>query len=209
MSTSGIAATRQQAQRNLDEQRKRVETLLTGPVPDDLRPELAVLLQQAQGCPAGRTARLAEQRLFSSAFRRSNRGSARPRRSSVPSPTKIASLSKARLANFVLLYNSSPRAVAVVRGLDGNLVFDPAPHGGVRPPRSAGPPHRLRAACCESPQPRRTGQGDTGFLLRARNSRALTSSPSSAAACVPMPVCSAPSPQLSIRASIRPCRNRC
>ncbi len=42
-------STRLQAQRQIDEQRKRVEALLAGPVPEDLRPELAVLVQQFDG----------------------------------------------------------------------------------------------------------------------------------------------------------------
>ncbi|MFK5595877.1 hypothetical protein ACFZ8E_02550 [Methylobacterium sp. HMF5984] len=116
-------ATRQQAQRNLDEQRKRVETLLTGPVPDDLRPELAVLLQQAQGASPQDVPRLAEtiQQRFSQIEPRVREAEAVQR--AVTDKNRF--LVEGEAGDIVLLYNSSPRAVAVVRGLDGNLVFDP------------------------------------------------------------------------------------
>lgn len=116
-------ATRQQAQRNLDEQRKRVETLLTGPVPEDLRPELAVLLQQAQGVAPQDMPRMAEtiQQRFSQIEPRVREAEAVQR--AVTDKNRF--LVEGDAGDLLLLYNSSPRAVAVARGLDGNLAFDP------------------------------------------------------------------------------------
>lgn len=114
---------RQQAQRNVEEQRKRVETLLSGPVPEDLRPELAVLLQQAQEAAPKDLPRVAEtmQQRFSQIEPRLREAEAVQR--AVTDRNRF--LVEGEAGDLLLLYNSSPRAAAVIRGLDGNLVFDP------------------------------------------------------------------------------------
>ncbi|TXN73033.1 hypothetical protein FV230_02735 [Methylobacterium sp. WL6] len=115
--------TRLQAQRNLDEQRKRVQALLSGPVPDDLRPELAVLMQQSEGAAPQDLPRIAEtlQQRFSQIEPRVLQAEAVQR--AVTDKNRF--LVDGDAGDLLLLYNSSPRAVSVVRGLDGNLVFDP------------------------------------------------------------------------------------
>ncbi|WP_289015460.1 peptidoglycan-binding domain-containing protein [uncultured Methylobacterium sp.] len=115
-------STRLQAQRRLDEQRKRVEGLLAGPVPEDLRPELAVILRQSEGGPQDlpRLAETIEQR-FAQIEPRVREAEAVQR--AVTDKNRF--LVEGDAGDILLLYNSSPRAGAVVRGLDGNLVFDP------------------------------------------------------------------------------------
>ncbi|CAA2156781.1 hypothetical protein MBRA_02215 [Methylobacterium brachiatum] len=114
---------RLQAQRQLDEQRKRVQALLSGPVPEDLRPELAVLLQQADAAPPRDLPRIAEtiQQRFTQIEPRVREAEAIQR--AVTDKNRF--LVEGESGDLLLLYNSSPRAAAVVRGLDGNLVFDP------------------------------------------------------------------------------------
>ncbi|MCJ2095121.1 hypothetical protein MKK67_21830 [Methylobacterium sp. J-072] len=115
--------TRLQAQRQIDEQRKRVEALLAGPVPEDLRPELAVLVQQFDGAAPKDLPKAAEalQQRFSQIEPRVREAEAIQR--AVTDKNRF--LVEGDPGDLLLLYNSSPRAVAVVRGLDGNLVFDP------------------------------------------------------------------------------------
>ena len=115
--------TRLQAQRNLEEQRKRVQALLSGPVPDDLRPELAVLLQQSEGAAPQDVPRISDtlQQRFSQIEPRVRQAEAVQRAIT----DKNRFLMDGDAGDILLLYNSSPRAVSVVRGLDGNLVFDP------------------------------------------------------------------------------------
>jgi len=114
---------RLQAQRTLDEQRKRVQVLLDGPVPDDLRPQLAILLQQSEGAAPQDVTRIAEtiQQRFSQIEPRVREAEAVQRAIT----DKNRFLVEGDAGDLLLLYNSSPRAVSVVRGLDGNLVFDP------------------------------------------------------------------------------------
>lgn len=116
-------STRLQAQRQIDEQRKRVEALLAGPVPEDLRPELAVLVQQFDGTTPKDLPKAAEaiQQRFSQIEPRVREAEAIQR--AVTDKNRF--LVDGEPGDLLLLYNSSPRAVAVVRGLDGNLVFDP------------------------------------------------------------------------------------
>lgn len=116
-------AARLQAQHQLDDQRKRVQALLSGPVPEDLRPELAVLLQQSDGAAPRDLPKIAEaiQQRFSQIEPRVREAEAVQRAVN----DKNRFLVDGDAGDLLLLYNSSPRAVAVVRGLDGNLVFDP------------------------------------------------------------------------------------
>ncbi|WP_156467599.1 peptidoglycan-binding protein [Methylobacterium sp. Leaf102] len=114
---------RQQAQRDLDAQRKRVQQLLDGPVPDDLRPQLEILRKQSEGGAPQDLPRLAEtlQQRFSQIEPRVREAEAVQR--AVTDKNRF--LVEGEAGDLLLLYNSSPRAVSVVRGLDGNLVFDP------------------------------------------------------------------------------------
>jgi len=116
-------STRLQAQRQIDEQRKRVEALLNGPVPEDLRPELAVLVQQFDVATPKDLPKAAEalKQRFSQIEPRVRDAEAIQR--AVTDKNRF--LVDGDPGDLLLLYNSSPRAVAVVRGLDGNLVFDP------------------------------------------------------------------------------------
>lgn len=114
---------RAQAQSQLDDQRKRVEALLNGPVPEDLRPELTGLLQEAEGASVKDTPKVAEavKQRFSQIEARVRDAEAVQR--AVTDKNRF--LVEGEPGDLLLLYNSSPRAVAVARGLDGNLVFDP------------------------------------------------------------------------------------
>lgn len=114
---------RLQAQRQIDDQRKRVQTLLSGPVPDELRPELAGLLHQSDNASPRDLPKVAEaiQQRFSQIEPRVR--DAEAIRRAVTDKNRF--LVDGDPGDLLLLYNSSPRATAVVRGLDGNLVFDP------------------------------------------------------------------------------------
>ncbi len=92
-------------------------------MPEDLRPELAVLVQQFDGAAPKDLPRAAEalQQRFSQIEPRVREAEAVQR--AVTDKNRF--LMEGDPGDLVLLYNSSPRAVAVVRGLDGNLVFDP------------------------------------------------------------------------------------
>ncbi|KQO99312.1 hypothetical protein ASF33_06655 [Methylobacterium sp. Leaf92] len=112
-----------QAQQRLDEQRKRLAGLLAGPVPEDLRPELAVILQEVEGAAPQDLPRLADtiERRFAQVEPRVREAEAVQRALT----DRNRFLVEGEAGDLLLLYNSSPRAVAVARGLDGNLVFDP------------------------------------------------------------------------------------
>ncbi|GMA74808.1 hypothetical protein GCM10025880_12250 [Methylorubrum aminovorans] len=115
--------TRVEAQRRLDDLRQRVQTLLAGPVPEDLRPELTLLVQQtAEASPRDPAAVLPTlvQR-FEQVEPRVREAEAVQR--AVTDRNRF--LVEGESGDLLLLYNSSPRAAAVMRGLDGNLVFDP------------------------------------------------------------------------------------
>lgn len=116
-------SSRLQAQRRLDEQRKRIEALLAGPVPEDLRTELAPLLKQSEGAAPQELQRVVEtiERRFAQIEPRVREAEAVQR--AVTDKNRF--LVEGDPGDILLLYNSSPRAGAVVRGLDGNLVFDP------------------------------------------------------------------------------------
>lgn len=116
-------AARMEARRQLDELRRRVQTLLAGPVPDDLRPELALLLQQSEEASPQHLADLSQK--FAQRFEQ-----VEPRVREAESIQRAVTdknrfLVEGNGGDLLLLYNSSPRATAVMRGLDGNLVFDP------------------------------------------------------------------------------------
>lgn len=115
--------TRLQAQRQIDEQRKRVQALLDGPVPEDLRPELAVLIQQIDVAAPRDLPKVADklQQRISQIEPRMRDAEAIQR--AVTEKNRF--LMEGDAGDLVLLYNSSPRAVAVQRGLNGDLVFDP------------------------------------------------------------------------------------
>ncbi|WP_187276037.1 peptidoglycan-binding protein [Methylobacterium sp. WL116] len=115
-------SSRVQAQARLDEQRKRVRGLLGGPVPDDLRRDLAETLRQAEerGPADARTADGIEQRMVQ----------LEPRLRDLETMQRVITdrnrfLIEDDANDIVLLYNSSPKATGVARGLDGGLVFDP------------------------------------------------------------------------------------
>lgn len=114
---------RAQAQRQLDDQRKRVEAVLNGPVPDDLRPALTSLLQEAGSAGELDKPKVAEavRQRFSQIEPRLREAEAVQR--SVTDKNRF--LVDGDAGDFLLIYNSSPRATAVAKGLDGNLVFDP------------------------------------------------------------------------------------
>ncbi len=114
---------RLQAQRQLDDLRKRAETVLKGPVPDDLRPELAVILQQSEGAAPRDLPRLADTLGQRVAQMEPRLREAEAVQRAVTDKNRF--LVEGDAGDLVLLFNSSPRANAVVRGLDGNLVFDP------------------------------------------------------------------------------------
>ncbi|MFJ7436972.1 hypothetical protein ACIQW5_04860 [Methylorubrum thiocyanatum] len=115
--------TRMEAQRRLDDLRHRVQTLLAGPVPEDLRPELTLLVQQSAEAPPQDPANVlpALAQRFEQVEPRVREAEAVQR--AVTDKNRF--LIEGEGGDLLLLYNSSPRAGAVMRGLDGNLVFDP------------------------------------------------------------------------------------
>ncbi|MDP4022019.1 hypothetical protein Q8W71_05245 [Methylobacterium sp. NEAU 140] len=114
---------RTQAQARLDEQRKRVQAVLAGPAPDELRADLTETLRQseARGTTDARTLADGIERRLTQLEPRLREAEAVQR--AVTDRNRF--LVEGDPGDLVLLYNSSPKAGGVARGLDGGLVFDP------------------------------------------------------------------------------------
>lgn len=114
---------RAQAQARLDEQRKRAQALLAGSVPDDLRRDLTETLRQVE--PRG----TADVRAQADGLGQ-KMAQLEPRLREAETVQRAVTdrnrfLVEGEAGDLVLLYNSSPKAAGVARGLDGGLVFDP------------------------------------------------------------------------------------
>ncbi len=114
---------RAQSQTRLDEQRQRAQALLAGPVPEDLRAELTETLRQAEA--RGTT----DARIVADGFQL-RMAQLEPRLREAEAVQRAVTdrnrfLVESDAGDLVLLYNSSPKATGVARGLDGGLVFDP------------------------------------------------------------------------------------
>lgn len=114
---------RVQAQSRLDAQRKRAQALLGGPVPDELRAELTETLRQAE------VRGTADPRNVADGIDR-RMAQMEPRLRELETEQRALTdrnrfLVEGDAGDFLLLYNNSPKATGVARGLDGGLVFDP------------------------------------------------------------------------------------
>ena len=116
-------AAQAQAEARLLEQRQRLEALLSSPVPDDLRGRLTEALHQpVDAAPDARGRAAVLERTLAQLEPRIRDAETIQR--AITDRNRF--LVEGEGGDLVFLYNSSPRAAGVARGLDGSLLFDAA-----------------------------------------------------------------------------------